>query len=116
MAGDSSRQAEHCQARAATSRSIRVTHSADTSVSSAAPSITTTSGRGPVSGPSSDPAKADSAAFYQRNFFEPLGATIGRTPTAFAADDVAPEAARPIPEVNTAKEREALAAAAPKQE
>jgi molybdenum cofactor cytidylyltransferase len=30
--------------------------------------------------------------------------------------DVAPEAARPIPEVNTAKEREALAAAAPKQE
>jgi hypothetical protein len=61
-------------------------------------------------------AQVDSAAFYQRNFFEPLGATIGRTPTAFAADDVAPEAARPIPEVNTAKEREALAAAAPKQE
>lgn len=62
--------------------------------------------------------QVDSADFYQRNFFEPLGATMGRTPEALAADDAAPDAARPVAELNTAKEREAAAkaAAAPKQE
>jgi hypothetical protein len=62
--------------------------------------------------------QVDSAEFYQRNFFEPLGATMGRTPEVLKADDAAPDAARPVAELNTAKQREAAAkaAAAPKQE
>jgi hypothetical protein len=62
--------------------------------------------------------QVDSAEFYQRNFFEPLGATMGRTPESIGAEDAAPDAARPVAELNTIKEREAaaMAAAAPKQE
>jgi hypothetical protein len=52
-------------------------------------------------------AQVDAPEFYQRNFFEPLGATLGRMPVAVAADDSAPEAARPVAEVNSAREREA---------
>ncbi|WP_237213998.1 hypothetical protein [Falsiroseomonas oryziterrae] len=52
-------------------------------------------------------AQVDSAEFYQRNFFEPLGATLGRTPVALAATEAAPDAPRPVAELNTAREREA---------
>ena len=52
-------------------------------------------------------AQVDAAEFYQRNFFEPLGATLGRTPVEVAVEDSAPEALRPIAEVNTVREREA---------
>lgn len=56
-------------------------------------------------------AQVDSAEFYQRNFFEPLGATLGRMPAALAASEAAPEAPRPVAELNTAREREAAARA-----
>lgn len=52
-------------------------------------------------------AQVDAPEFYQRNFFEPLGATLGRMPMAVSAEDDAPEATRPVAEVNTAREREA---------
>lgn len=54
-------------------------------------------------------AQVDSPEFYQRNFFEPLGATLGQTPTITAASDAAPEAPRPVAELNTTREREAAA-------
>jgi len=54
-------------------------------------------------------AQVDSAEFYQKNFFEPLGALLGRTPTALAAEAAAPEAPRPVGEVNSVREREAAA-------
>ena len=54
-------------------------------------------------------AQVDSPEFYRRNFFEPLGATIGRTPEPIGASDTVPEAPRPVAELNTAAEREAKA-------
>jgi len=54
-------------------------------------------------------AQVDSAEFYQRNFFEPLGATMNRSLATIRPDDAAPEAIRPIAEINTAREREATA-------
>jgi hypothetical protein len=54
-------------------------------------------------------AQIDSAEFYQRNFFEPLGATLGRMPAAAGDDETAPAAPRPVAEINTAREREAAA-------
>lgn len=51
-------------------------------------------------------AQVDAPEFYQRNFFEPLGATLGRMPTTVSAEDSTPEATRPVAEVNTARERE----------
>lgn len=52
-------------------------------------------------------AQVDSPDFYQRNFFEPLGATLGRTPSLITGDTPVPEAPRPTAEINTAREREA---------
>jgi hypothetical protein len=52
-------------------------------------------------------AQVDAPEFYQRNFFEPLGATLGRMPMAVAPDDDTPEATRPVAEINTARAREA---------
>jgi hypothetical protein len=60
-------------------------------------------------------AQVDSPQFYRQNFFEPLGATIGREPALISAEDAAPEAPRPIGEINTAREREAAAKAAATQ-
>jgi len=57
-------------------------------------------------------AQVDSPEFYQRNFFEPLGATMGRMPSQLNAGDGAPEAPRPVAEINTAREREAAASRA----
>ena len=54
-------------------------------------------------------AQIDSPEFYQRNFFEPLGATMGRVPVELAAEASAPEAPRPVAELNTTREREAAA-------
>ncbi|KAA5610328.1 hypothetical protein [Rhodovastum atsumiense] len=54
-------------------------------------------------------AQVDSAEFYQRNFFAPLGATLGRSLASAPADITAPEAPRPVAEINTAREREAAA-------
>ncbi len=54
-------------------------------------------------------AQVDSPEFYQRNFFEPLGATLGRMPVEVAAETAAPEAPRPVAELNTARERESAA-------
>jgi predicted small lipoprotein YifL len=51
-------------------------------------------------------AQVDSVEFYQRNFFEPLGATMNRTLAEVRSDEGAPEAVRPVAEVNTARERE----------
>ncbi|MDJ0388958.1 hypothetical protein QMO56_12610 [Roseomonas sp. E05] len=60
-------------------------------------------------------AQVDSPEFYQRDFFEPLQATLNRTVAALPADAPLPEAPRPVAELNTAREREAAAtrAAAP---
>ena len=60
-------------------------------------------------------AQVDSPEFYRQNFFEPLGATIGRAPAALGAEDKAPDAPRPVGEINTAREREAAAKAAAAQ-
>jgi hypothetical protein len=54
-------------------------------------------------------AQVDSPEFYQRNFFEPLGATMNRTFAAIRPDEAAPEAIRPVAEINTARERESAA-------
>jgi hypothetical protein len=54
-------------------------------------------------------AQVDSPEFYQRNFFEPLGATLGRMPVQLAAEVAVPDAPRPVAEINTAREREAAA-------
>lgn len=54
-------------------------------------------------------AQVDSAEFYRRNFFEPLGATLNRTLAEVRPDEGAPEAVRPVAEVNTARERESAA-------
>lgn len=54
-------------------------------------------------------AQVDTPEFYQRNFFEPLGATLGRMPTELASEMAAPEAPRPAAELNTARERETAA-------
>lgn len=54
-------------------------------------------------------AQVDSAEFYRRNFFEPLGATMGRALAEVGADDAAPDAVRPVAEINTARERETAA-------
>ena len=56
-------------------------------------------------------AQVDSPQFYLRNFFEPLGQTLGRTPQALDASAAAPEAPRPVAELNTKAEREAAAKA-----
>ena len=55
-------------------------------------------------------AQVDSADFYSRNFFTPLGATLQREPAAVPDEVIAPEAVRPIAELNTARERQAAAA------
>ena len=57
-------------------------------------------------------AQVDSAEFYQSNFFAPLGDTLGRMPRALGEAEDAPDAARPVAEINTAREREAAAASA----
>jgi hypothetical protein len=54
-------------------------------------------------------AQIDSAEFYRRNFFEPLSATMNRSLAEIRPDDAAPEAVRPVAEVNTARERETAA-------
>lgn len=54
-------------------------------------------------------AQVDSPAFYRQNFFEPLGATMGRTLAPIDASESVPEAPRPVAEINTAAEREAKA-------
>lgn len=54
-------------------------------------------------------AQVDSPEFYQRNFFEPLGVTMGRSLKPVSAAEAMPEAPRPIAEVNTIAEREAKA-------
>ena len=54
-------------------------------------------------------AQVDSPAFYQTDFFVPLGATLARDLFAVPDTVAAPEAARPAGELNTAKEREAAA-------
>lgn len=54
-------------------------------------------------------AQVDSPVFYQRNFFEPLGAILGRTPAPIGDTEATPDAARPVAEINTAAEREARA-------
>jgi hypothetical protein len=56
--------------------------------------------------------QVDSAEFYQRNFFEPLAATSGRVLAVLDDAETAPEAVRPVAEINTAREREAQARAA----
>lgn len=56
--------------------------------------------------------QVDSPVFYQRNFFEPLGATSGRALAELPASADAPDAPRPVAEINTAREREAAVAAA----
>jgi len=60
-------------------------------------------------------AQVDSSEFYQRDFFEPLQATMHRTLAALPMEEPVPEAVRPVAELNTAGEREAAAsrAAAP---
>jgi hypothetical protein len=52
-------------------------------------------------------AQVDSPEFYRRNFFEPLGATLGRMPSLITAETPVPEAPQPAAELNTAREREA---------
>lgn len=56
-------------------------------------------------------AQVDSAEFYQRNFFEPLGAMMHRTLAEISADEAGPDAVRPVAEINTTREREAAARA-----
>lgn len=56
-------------------------------------------------------AQVDSPEFYQRNFFEPLGAMMARAPMPLAADEGVPDAPRPVAEVNTVRAREAAARA-----
>jgi hypothetical protein len=58
-------------------------------------------------------AQVDSPEFYQRNFFEPLGATLGRRPIELAAETAVPDAPRPVAELNTVREREAAATRSP---
>jgi len=53
--------------------------------------------------------QVDSAEFYQRNFFEPFGASTGRVVAMLDDGEAAPAAARPVAEINTAREREAQA-------
>ena len=57
-------------------------------------------------------AQVDSPLFYQRNFFEPLGATLGRMPGELSPSDAVPDAPRPVAEINTAAERQASGQAA----
>lgn len=52
-------------------------------------------------------AQVDAPEFYNRNFFEPLGATLQRELAALPEEIQAPEAARPVAELNTARERKA---------
>lgn len=52
-------------------------------------------------------AQVDSPEFYAKLFFDPLGATLQRSLAALPDDVAAPEALRPVAELNTAKEREA---------
>jgi hypothetical protein len=54
-------------------------------------------------------AQVDSPEFYQRNFFGPLGAELGRMPSIVTAETPVPEAPRPAAELNSAREREAAA-------
>jgi len=56
-------------------------------------------------------AQVDSPEFYAQNFFRPLEATLGRDLSRISETDQAPEAARPIAEINTMAEREARAEA-----
>lgn len=56
-------------------------------------------------------AQVDSPEFYQRDFFEPLAATMGRALAELGADDGAPDAIRPVAELNTVQQREAAARA-----
>lgn len=57
--------------------------------------------------------QVDSAEFYQKDFFNPLGATLARTLAEVPDDVSAPEPVRPTAELNTAKEREAAARKTP---
>lgn len=51
--------------------------------------------------------QVDSPEFYRRNFFEPFGASTGRLVAMLDEGEAAPDAARPVAEINTAREREA---------
>lgn len=57
-------------------------------------------------------AQVDAPDFYSRNFFDPLGATLHRDLAAVPEGAAAPDAVRPVAELNTAKEREAASRAA----
>ena len=54
-------------------------------------------------------AQVDSAEFYNRNFFVPLGSALQRQLAAVPDDQVAPDPVRPTAELNTAKARQAAA-------
>lgn len=54
-------------------------------------------------------AQVDSAEFYLKNFFVPLGTTLGRTPRALTQAETAPAAPQTVAELNTQAEREAAA-------
>lgn len=54
--------------------------------------------------------QVDSPIFYQRNFFAPLGVVSGRALALLPEAAEAPDAPRPVAEINTAREREAAAA------
>lgn len=53
--------------------------------------------------------QVDSAEFYRKDFFDPLGATLARTVAEVPDDVSAPEPVHPIAELNTAAERKAAA-------
>lgn len=48
----------------------------------------------------------DAPEFYQRNFFAPLSAMIGRAAVAVPADASVPEAVRPEPEGDPRRRRQ----------
>jgi hypothetical protein len=52
-------------------------------------------------------AQVDSAEFYEKDFFDELGANLQRNIAAVPDDMTPPEAIRPTPELNTASERKA---------
>ena len=56
-------------------------------------------------------AQVDSAEFYEKDFFVVLGTTLARQPVAVPDTVPTPDAARPVGELNTAKDRAAAAKA-----
>ena len=55
-------------------------------------------------------AQVDSPVFYQQDFFDPLGATLGRSLAEVPPDIGAPDPIRPAAELNTIKQRESSGA------